>query len=858
MAASAAPRDAGNDGSAVRDVGQNSATTDVEATKRNLQALVAAGIHAQGLLQNESSDEEEEEEEEDIGYEEEDEQEDEQISGYSPFNEPGFAVGRYGEHMEHGDEQDPSPVSNNILATDSMMFDSSSGDANPHQALLSRVANNFRALISHGLTAAAPMHGSGGGLNNDSPPLDNDAAYNLACETLASNLRCQRALRIQLAEIEAAQKRNSELQSSIGALLTMQARASTRRGVRRMGPGNGRIDDRSAIDPVTGEPRIGSSTMFVDIDGARPPDNRDTIRKKKHPPIVYRARRWTDSEREALVRGVRACNRRIMAQRIYAQTQDPRSVWDIDSMNDTELEMNLAGLGWKYISRQFVPQHKPVECAIQWATQDHPIINRAPWSKHEERALDKVVEEHGGHDWVAIAKALNTQRTAAQCFQVYQRKINPDMSRSKWTPEEDRVLTEAVMAYGEGDWQAVAACLDNRTGQQVLHRWCKSINPAIRSGRWDRDEDIALLAAVRLYGVGQWTKIAKHVPGRTDVKCRERYMNVLTPDVNNAQWTPDEDARLIALVNRVGIGKWSYVADLLGGRTDNQCWRHWRSLHKRGAAPDPPTIDAADMPEEGTVPSFPEWEAEHDEAHLGFASTQGGGRKRKTTSGIESARKRQWKRATSTNFVPLLASPVSANSPFSPGETPTSPGPPPRTARSRSAAAAAGLSRSAGALSPTPSTASATTSGLMRSGRPSISFNTNVAAEALFETEVPAAQRRNSLRRGRVLNWNSVLQMGVERKDIAAADPDSHIRSVLPTLLTSGALQQLIGAVPEVADAFNAALVGLGDESQPPSMDSVPMSWLRQRIEALFIWPLMLGTLDLAPASGFGSRNSKE
>ncbi|KAJ2854745.1 hypothetical protein FB639_006323, partial [Coemansia asiatica] len=270
MAASAAPRDAGNDGSAVRDVGQNSATTDVEATKRNLQALVAAGIHAQGLLQNESSDEEdeneeeeeEEEEEEDIGYEEEDEQEDEQISGYSPFNEPGFAVGRYGEHMEHGDEQDPSPVSNNILATDSMMFDSSSGDANPHQALLSRVANNFRALISHGLTAAAPMHGSGGGLNDDSPPLDNDAAYNLACETLASNLRCQRALRIQLAEIEAAQKRNSELQSSIGALLTMQARASTRRGVRRMGPGNGRIDDRSAIDPVTGEPRIGSSTMF--------------------------------------------------------------------------------------------------------------------------------------------------------------------------------------------------------------------------------------------------------------------------------------------------------------------------------------------------------------------------------------------------------------------------------------------------------------------------------------------------------------------------------------------------------------------------------------------------------------------
>ncbi|KAJ1823672.1 hypothetical protein LPJ73_009381, partial [Coemansia sp. RSA 2703] len=314
--------------------------------------------------------------------------------------------------------------------------------------------------------------------------------------------------------------------------------------------------------------RIGAMA-FVDADGGRPADNRDTVRKKKHPPIVYRARRWTEAEREALVRGVRACNRRIMAQRAYAQTQDPRSVWDVDALADGDLEMNLAGLDWKHISRQFVPQHKPVECAIQWATQDHPIINRAPWSKREERALAAVADEHGGRDWVAIAKALGTQRTAAQCFQVFQRKLNADMSRSKWTAEEDRVLTEAVMAYGEGDWQAVAACLDNRTGQQVLHRWCKSINPAIRSGRWDRDEDVALLAAVRLYGVGQWTKIAKHVPGRTDVKCRERYMNVLTPDVNNTQWTADEDARLVALVARVGVGKWSYVADMLGGRTDN-------------------------------------------------------------------------------------------------------------------------------------------------------------------------------------------------------------------------------------------------------------------------------------------------
>ncbi|KAJ1880831.1 hypothetical protein LPJ66_011427, partial [Kickxella alabastrina] len=473
----------------------------------------------------------------------------------------------------------------------------------------------------------------------------------------------------------------------------------------------------------------------------------------------------------------------------------------------------------------------------------------------EERALAAAVAEHGGRDWVAIAKVLGTQRTAAQCFQVFQRKLNADMSRSKWSPEEDRVLTEAVMAYGEGDWQAVAACLDNRTGQQVLHRWCKSINPAIRSGRWDRDEDVALLAAVRLYGVGQWTKIAKHVPGRTDVKCRERYMNVLTPDVNNAQWSPDEDARLVAIVARVGIGKWSYVADMLGGRTDNQCWRHWRSLHKRGSAPDPPPADddgaASDAPEEGTVPSFPEWEAERDETHLGYARTQGGGRKRKTTSGIESARKRQWKRATSTNFVPLLATPP----PLEESDPEPMPDAPARLSLSLS------QSQSPACLSP-PAAAAAAAASTPRRARPSLGLGLNRIPSPSAPPEALAEpSRRSSLRRGRVLNWNNVLQMGVERKAVAAASPDAHIRPVLPTVLTAAALQRLAGAVPEVVDAFNAALVGAAvddDDTHPPSMASVPMSWLRQRIEALFIWPLMLGTLDLEGMRGSKTQDQHE
>ncbi|KAJ2498966.1 hypothetical protein GGH96_003891 [Coemansia sp. RSA 1972] len=829
---------------------------DVESAKRNLQALVAAGIHAQDLLgQDDSSEEDEEEYEADNQDENSESEYQEATTSYDPEQHSILATENEGKETNNGVNDymfEDIELQQNGNAGDYSNTELGDGGNNnvSHQELLSRVASNFRALMSHGLTTTSGR--MSGDAFEDTAPLDDDEAYKLACDTLENNLRYQRQLRAQLAAIDTAQVRNKEMQESIGMLLSLQGRATTRRGGRR-----GKDERTAQVDPVTNEVKIAASTFFVDADGERPPSNRDTVRKEKHPPIVYRARRWTEAEREALARGVRQNNRKLLSQRLFQQTKDPRSIWEVEKMADSELEMNLAGLDWKYISKSFVPQHKSVECAIQWATQDHPIINRAPWTKKEEKALETVVESHSGRDWVTIAKELGTQRTASQCFQVYQRKLNPDMSRSKWTPEEDRVLTEAVMAYGEGDWQAVAACLDNRTGQQVLHRWCKSINPAIRSGRWDRDEDVALLAAVRLYGVGQWTKIAKHVPGRTDVKCRERYMNVLTPDVNNSQWTADEDDRLIAIVNRVGVGKWSYVADLLGGRTDNQCWRHWRSLHKKGKAPDPPE-DVEDESEEGTVPSFPEWEAERrtrqgssrlhapvsasDDMPLspinddapGFGQPPGSARKRKTMSGIESARKRQWKRATSTTFVPLLPSP-SADTRHA-NETPSRP--PPRSIRARSTGSL--MSRAVDAAEDTFGVYG-TDATPTRRGRPA--RGRDGALEPLLS---PGASRRTpGQRRGRVQNWSNILQVGAEAKPAAESDAYAHIRPILPCLGTVQSLQNLITAVPEVAAAFNAELVGIDDEDESvPPLDSAPMNWLRQRAEMLFIWPLMIGTLD--------------
>ncbi|KAJ1937878.1 hypothetical protein GGF37_005028, partial [Kickxella alabastrina] len=212
---------------------------DVETAKRNLQALVAAGIHAQGLLNEGSSDEDNDEDGDDGDGGQDD-------NG----NSNAIAIDI---DIDNSSDED-GEIHQSRQALDHHALD--------HQALLSRVANNFRALIGHGLATAADS-----GAGDDEPPLDEAEAYALACATLGSNLRIQRELRAQLAAIDAAQRRNSELQASIGALLSMQARASSRRIGARRAPGGrtgtgGGGDERSAVDPVTGEARIGASAFF--------------------------------------------------------------------------------------------------------------------------------------------------------------------------------------------------------------------------------------------------------------------------------------------------------------------------------------------------------------------------------------------------------------------------------------------------------------------------------------------------------------------------------------------------------------------------------------------------------------------
>ncbi|KAJ1980928.1 hypothetical protein H4R35_000923 [Dimargaris xerosporica] len=366
----------------------------------------------------------------------------------------------------------------------------------------------------------------------------------------------------------------------------------------------GRQSDKNALSESTKEPDT-FAPYFVDVDGAEPPQNPDALVKAKFAPVLNKPRRWSERERRALAQGVRTQNKRIIADRL-SQSQDvTRVLLDVDALPSRELEINLQGLDWRQIATEFVKTRQASECAIQWTCHDHPLINKTDWTSSELKKLREIVENAAPRNWPSIAEELGTNRTAAQCFRKYCEWSLANTQKRRWTAEEDAMLRQAVQIYGEKNWQQIAHILDNRTGQQCLHRWTKSVNPIIRRGRWDPEEDEALLTAVDIYGEGNWRQVQHYVLSRTDVQCRERYCNVLHPHVNQGPWTEIEDAKLLHNIRAIGLGKWSQIADLMDKRTDNQCWRRWKAL-VRAKKIDKERLFQPELPPDSRALLYPE------------------------------------------------------------------------------------------------------------------------------------------------------------------------------------------------------------------------------------------------------------
>lgn len=107
----------------------------------------------------------------------------------------------------------------------------------------------------------------------------------------------------------------------------------------------------------------------------------------------------------------------------------------------------------------------------------------------------------------------------------------------------------------------------------------RSLDPQVNKSPWTTDEDDRLNKIISAIGTSNWVDVARHISGRTNEMCRERYLEVGPNRIKGKKkkgkareadddWSKEEEAKLMHLVGEMGT-RWLKISEEMGGMYSN-------------------------------------------------------------------------------------------------------------------------------------------------------------------------------------------------------------------------------------------------------------------------------------------------
>ncbi|CAG9313872.1 unnamed protein product [Blepharisma stoltei] len=116
--------------------------------------------------------------------------------------------------------------------------------------------------------------------------------------------------------------------------------------------------------------------------------------------------------------------------------------------------------------------------------------------------------------------------------------------KTVWTPEEDELLSQLTKKYKKR-WDIISNYFPDKNAQAVQRRWANKHDPNVIKTRWTPEEDELILKLYKNYG-GNWKKITACLKGRPADAVKNRFYGTIKKKIQKQNEPVNEKASDVA------------------------------------------------------------------------------------------------------------------------------------------------------------------------------------------------------------------------------------------------------------------------------------------------------------------------